>query len=282
MDLLQQRDFGDKINSAFKFASENFRPLFKALFFIASPVALLTGIASGMYQSNLLKSGGSNFSQYLSAEYFFTMLLGSVTYFLTYATVSAFMTLYEEKGSSADLTPGVVWQKLTENLGDSIGAMALYLIAVVIGMILLVFPGIYLAVALQLFMMFTIRERQPAVEALKSSRRIIKGNWWATLGLVLVMSVISSILSIIFQLPVLVTTIINTLGLGSASGSSPLWLIGASAFSTVGGGLVQSIVSVAIVLQYYHLTETHTASGLFAAIDTLGSGGPVRPQTEED
>ncbi|WP_332368767.1 hypothetical protein [Spirosoma telluris] len=57
IQLFQQRDFGDKINVTFQYITQNFRSLSLALLYIVGPVALLAGIASGVFQSNMLDLG---------------------------------------------------------------------------------------------------------------------------------------------------------------------------------------------------------------------------------
>ena len=136
--LLQERDFGQKMNASFEFASKNFAPLLKSLLFIAGPAALLSGIANGIFQSRLLNVPAianplANFSRYFVLEYLFVIIFSVVTYFLAYATVSSFITVYEERGSSIDITPGTVWAKLTENISSSLGAMVLSFILTLIG-----------------------------------------------------------------------------------------------------------------------------------------------------
>ena len=284
--LLQQRDFGQKMNASFDFVGKNFKPLFKALLFIAGPAALLTGIAQGMFQSRILAINANSFAlspfrQYLAIEYLFVIIFSSVTYFLSYATVSAFIALYEENGSSEQITPGIVWGKIAENIGASIGASFLFFVLVLIGIFFFFIPGIYLSVALQFFMIITIREKLGAADALKKSRQLIKDKWWSTFGLIVIMSFVTGIISIVFQLPVLITTIFSSLGLAKEWGNMKAWVIFGSAISILGTSIVQGLVWIALAFQYYNLVERQTGSGLLTDIDALGKGDWERPKNEE-
>lgn len=283
--LLQQRDFGQKINASFDFAMKNLGPLAKSIMFIAGPPALLSGIAQGMYQSRLLTAGIQKNSmeslyQYLTLEYFLVVLLSSVTYFLCYAAVSSFMVLYEEKGLGSKITPGDVWQKIVENLSVSITSSILALFAILIGLVFFIIPGIYLAVCFQLYLMVVIREKSSATDSLSRSRKLVDGKWWSTFGLVMIMSIIAGIISIVFQFPVLLATILTTLGLGNGIAGSPVVLIIASIISIVGSNFVNGLVWIAVGFQYYNLVERRDGSGLRSEIESLGSGEVQRPGEE--
>lgn len=283
--LLQQRDFGQKINASFDFAIKNLGPLAKSIMFIAGPPALLSGIAQGMYQSRLLTAGIQRNSmeslyQYLTLEYFLVVLLSSVTYFLCYAAVSSFMVLYEEKGLGSKIAPGDVWQKIVENLSVSITSSILALFAILIGLVFFIIPGIYLAVCFQLYLMVVIREKSSATDSLSRSRKLVDGKWWSTFGLVMIMSIIAGIISIVFQFPVLLATIFTTLGVGNGIAGSPVVLIIASIISIVGSNFVNGLVWIAVGFQYYNLVERRDGSGLRSEIESLGSGEVHRPGEE--
>lgn len=284
--LLKQRDFGQKMNASFEFATRNFSPLVKALIFIAGPSALLSGIAQGMFQSRslpLLQNGDifSRFDMYLNVEYLFVTIFSLITYFLAYATVSAFIVLYEEKGSAQSIDPATVWNKILENISVSIGAQIFSFVLILIGTMFFIIPGIYLGICFQLFMIIVIREKLSITDSLKRSYKLIRGKWWSTFGLIIIMSIVSSIVALVFQFPVLVTTIMNTLGLGKGITDSKGLMIAASIIAVVGTMVVQGIIWIAVAFQYYNLVERSEGSGLRAEIETLGSGNSERPDTED-
>ena len=61
-----------------------------------------------------------------------------------------------------------------------------YTVLVVVGMILLFFPGMYLAIAYMIWMPFVLFEDMGFWNALETSRKIITKNWWNFLLLALV------------------------------------------------------------------------------------------------
>ena len=284
--LLQQRDFGQKMNVSFEFVTQNFGPLLKALAIIAGPPALLCGIAQGMFQSRLLsgRPGGdvlNQFASYLSLEYLFVIVFSLITYFLAYAAVSAFLVLYEENKSSENLTTENVWKKLTENISGSIVAQIISVLLVLAGTVFFLIPGIYLAICFQFFMIIAIREKLSATDILKRSYKLIQGKWWSTFGLIVIMSIVSGIVSLFFQLPTLAVTIMSTLGFSAVGTNLKTLTIIASAISMVGSTVVQGIVWVAVAFQYYNLVERLEGSSLRAEIESLGKGGLERPNEED-
>ncbi|HEV7383185.1 MAG TPA: hypothetical protein VGN64_25485, partial [Dyadobacter sp.] len=167
--LLQQRDFGQKINASFDFAIKNLGPLAKAIMLIAGPPALLSGIAQGVFQSRLLTNGVEKNSidalyQYLTVDYFFVMLFSLIAYTLTYAVVCAYMVLYEEKGTGMPITPGDVWQKILQTLSATVVSTLLAMVVILIGFLFFFIPGLYLVICFQLYLMVVIREKLPATD----------------------------------------------------------------------------------------------------------------------
>lgn len=82
--------------------------------------------------------------------------------------------------------------------------MLLYSIVIAFGGILLLIPGIYLAVSCGLFMQIVTIEEIGAWSALKRSRELISGSWWRCFGIMFLITILVSILSVLVQLPVLV------------------------------------------------------------------------------
>lgn len=82
--------------------------------------------------------------------------------------------------------------------------LIIYVMVMVLGLILLLVPGVVLAVSLMFSMFGVVLEGQKAVEALNASHNLVWGHWWRTLGmlaliylpLLVVMSIIAAMLGI--------------------------------------------------------------------------------------
>jgi len=63
-------------------------------------------------------------------------------------------------------------------------------VAFIIGIALLIAPGVYLFVALSMAMPALVLEHKGPIEAMKFSLHLIRGRWWRTLGIFLVTAVV--------------------------------------------------------------------------------------------
>ncbi len=70
----------------------------------------------------------------------------------------------------------------------------LSLIVIIVGMILLVIPGIFCMISLAFSNFFVIVEENSVVNSMKKSFRLVSGNWWYTFGAILIISLISCII----------------------------------------------------------------------------------------
>lgn len=69
-------------------------------------------------------------------------------------------------------------------------AVVLFMVALCIGLVLLVIPGLILMVTLFFFWYFILLENQGAVTSLKSSHKLVWGNFWRTAAVITVAAVI--------------------------------------------------------------------------------------------
>ena len=77
----------------------------------------------------------------------------------------------------------------------------LYGLAYLIGLILLIVPGIYCAISFFFFAQAIIIEEQGPWSALGRSRKLVSGSWWRVLGILLLISILVSIFRMIIYYP---------------------------------------------------------------------------------
>jgi len=71
-----------------------------------------------------------------------------------------------------------------------IGALLLYMLAVTVGMILLIVPGIILSLSLFFYNALIIIDNEGVISSLTTSHRLVWGNWWRTAAVFLIPGVI--------------------------------------------------------------------------------------------
>ena len=115
-NLQQERDFGEKLNGSFTFVSQNFKPLLLLLIKGAVPLAIIAGIAQGVYTSGLFSAmdtiRNSNeitdvgvfslnwLSTVFAPVYLLSILFIFMTMVMTQCIVYGYMKIYNEKSGS--------------------------------------------------------------------------------------------------------------------------------------------------------------------------------------
>jgi hypothetical protein len=78
-------------------------------------------------------------------------------------------------------------------------ASIMYALAIMVGTILLVIPGIYLSIALLLYSVLFVTENCGARASLSRSRELVRGHWWRSLTVISVPLVLVMVVMIVVQ-----------------------------------------------------------------------------------
>ena len=282
IEFRQERDFGQLISASFEFIKVEFKMLMRLLFYIAGPMlvfSLLISIPSSIKTMTIIY-GGSLVNDPNPAQLFgsfgwsvFASIFQGFAVLLFFVSVYEYIRLYEEE--TTEITVKDVWEKVKKNFWMYFGAGIIVSIMVGAGIIFLLIPGIYLAVAVSFTFMVITMERVDAGRAIGRSFDIIKGNWWSTFGYYLVNIIIQALIVYTVALPLI---LLNTTFLAGyfATGaeSLPFWyyivftlLTIVSTIITVAGSL---IMYVAISFKYFSLVEEKEQIGLKRQIEKMG------------
>ncbi|MEZ0487686.1 hypothetical protein [Fibrella aquatica] len=292
----RRRDFGEKINATFTFVTEQIRGLGLSLLFIVGPLALVGGIISGYGQAKLLGSATSVntpdklmsfYASILSGPQLIGMVLQLFAYVLTSLVTFSYIRLYREKQTKDSIGVSEVWAEVQRYIGSGILLSIVTSIIMAFAFILLVLPGIYVAVVLTLAPAILVFERREVGQVISRSFKLISDNWWSTFGILLVMGIIVSIMSMVFTLP---SAILGGLfGAGVVKDISILTAV-LTALASVGGSILQGISATTIAFQYFSLVEEKEGTGLLSQIDSIGqlsttpgasTSGTLRNREEE-
>lgn len=160
-------------------------------------------------------------------------------------------------------------------LGDAVnGALAkfpmliagsiLYVLVILLGYLLLIIPGIIVSVSLMLTIVLICAEDLNAFNALKRSHNLIWGNWWRTLILV---SVISIIFSVLLMLLTLGITVVAPFLISGEDMSQAL--VVANIVSSALGGFIQPVFVAMLLVIYNDLLHRREGEDLDAEIEAL-------------
>ena len=291
IQLFQQRDFGDKINTTFQYITQNFRSLGVSLLYIVGPVALMAGIASGVMQSNIFDLGktaedaGRDSSapfavgyalalSFFSPAFWITMLFSLLAILAVSLATYAHMKVYARKTQpnaptsftgTVDISVAEVWEEMQPLIGRGVLISVLSAIISFIATMFFVIPGVYVGIVLSLGLVVTTFEGTDFGETWNRCFALIRDKWWSTFGLIIVMGIISAVVGMIFSVP---------------AGIS-FWLILGNVIATVGGTLLRALIYVAIGFQYTNLVERQEGRGLLSAIDSIGTS-PTQPRASDE
>jgi hypothetical protein len=149
----------------------------------------------------------------------------------------------------------------------------------------LIFPVIYAVLGFFLVIMFTalpaqIFGRNNIGSALTQSFKLLKGNWWSSLGLLILLMLIYNIVTIVFSIPFYVGIIVNMLAVIEVDPlvEVPTYLAMLNyvfgAILLIGTFISYTIPIVGMSLQYFNLSEIKEATSLIQRIDSFGESEP--------
>lgn len=279
VELRRTRDFSEKINATFEFSRQNLKPLGKALLYITGPFIVLQGLFNGLYQKEILGTGLRSFELFTRGEDAL-IWLGMAYIFILLGYVSSLIVVYEylrlseTRTNNQSIEVSELWDEVKRNYLPMIGSLFIMLIIIMIGVILLVLPGIYLMVVFSLIPPIMIIEKMGFSDAISRAFKLIAEKWWSTFGLIIIMSIIVGFMALIFSVPQVIFTFLLALHGSDASLQAPLWqeagMIISSIIYSAGAGLLQSLIFMSLGFQLYNLIERKEAKGLMSKLESFG------------
>ncbi len=282
------RDFGEIINDTFLFLKQNFKPLLKCLIYIAGIFIIMSTIASVIQQLKVanvigdIKTGAgtkSAFSKFnFGIEYFITIIISYVTYFLMMLIIFCYMAVYQENDKR---TPTVdeVWTFCKYYFLRFIIANVLFGLLFIAGFVLCLLPGIYLLPIISLMSASIVLENAGINFAFSRGFNLIKEHWWSTFAAMLIVYIIFYATTLLFSIPLSLASGV-TLFIPNANVSKPL-LILASVITHI-CQLFVAIPTVATGLLFFSLVERKEAAGLMQRIQTFGNDNAAKDLPEEE
>ena len=267
------------VTVTFDFIRLNFRALGRAILFIAGPPIALLAVLSGLLFIDMLDvsqydvATASAFSGFLSKAAT-TVLLGYVVAAILMAVITCYVLIYLERKGEGEIEVAEVRQRLFGNLGLVVGTLLATTIITFIGFLLFAIPGIYLAVALSIILAVRMVERKGYFESIRRCTALMTGHWWSTLGLMIVMSLLVTGIGWMLSIPqyvVMSMYALTTADSGSYSNAYRLALIITTIIQSFGTNLLNSILIVAVTLNYFNLVERKEGVGAMARIEEIGA-----------
>lgn len=133
-------------------------------------------------------------------------------------------------------------------------ASLLYVLAMMLGYIALIIPGIILSLSLAFFGLCIVLEGDGIIESLKHSHRLVWGHWWRTAVIATVVFVIYYVFSLAIQIPFIVLEQVLTTPEPAANGAAEVVQSFAplvnGIFSTL-GSILAAVVTVPLMVAVF-------------------------------
>jgi hypothetical protein len=285
LNLKKVRDFGEVINDTFVFLKQNFKPLFKILI----PITILFVVANillAVFQfinlQDIYKSTNGNLAGVLLNKSVTTSLItglfGSIVYFIVALTTYCYVAVYiENKSETPEMAQ--VWGFFKYYFFRYIGIRLLTGIALVVGLVLCLLPGIYLMPIVSLTVAAVVLENRGTFNAISRGFILIKQDWWMSFGTLVILIMILYAFVITLTLPSLI--IGGSASLLTPNFNRPIYAIIIQ--SIISGLSVYSYVIVIIgnCILFYSLVEKKESEGLLDRINDLDQNSNNQDQPEE-
>lgn len=302
INFRQVRSFGEVISDTFEFFRENARTLMVAIFYYGGPPILLLSVFTGLfllkYQNAIGKLGkgaGGGIdslseitSSLFSWEMIMTIFLSLGSTILLTTTVYSYVKIYVT--TSEPITKESVWEMIKEKwlmvLGSTLAFGLLLMLIILFGMLLIgvtvgigalfILPAmVYLMVALSLFLHVQFMEETSFSVAVRRSFELVKGNFWSTFGVVMILFLIYAVASSVFGLPLQILSFLTTLNTVQGATEEPgavvkLLQILASILANVGSYAAYPLINIGLFFQYFSIVESRENVGMLSQLEKFG------------
>jgi hypothetical protein len=283
INFKKKRDLGTILSDTFQFLSSEWKPFFGTILKI-SIIPILIAICAVVYYGMSSVSFLGDFSQIADFQggFNFSDLLLPIlaflfSYLIAYAliTVAALAYIKSYIDNKGVVNYEEVQNSTKEKFWPYVGLFFLNGIIVFFGALFCFLPGIYFGIVLSLSICLLIFQNKSVTDAINDSFSFIKGHWWETFGILIVVQLIIIFISFILDLPATlyqaadITSIIQ----GDASNeilksfSDPIYLM-LIALSYFIKFILYIVATVATVFIYYDIKEQKDPST--EIIDEIG------------
>lgn len=279
INLREERDFGEKFNATFQFARQNFKNLSLSLLFLGAPLMIVVSLLVAYMQADM-QIGSVDYAKGLP-DGFWTLYLTIIpVYLIAYSWLMTVTYAYltEYLNGNREITPGQVFSRASQKIVRILVANIITGIMILFASFLLIIPGIYLLVALTFVQVIVIVEDVPVFKSISRSMALIKGKWWSTFGLIIVMSIVLGLMQLVFTIPTYINLFVK--GLHHNLFAFDAVTIISNAIGTIGMSLLYPLFFIAIAFQYFNMVERHENKGLKQQIDLAGMHAEAVPKNE--
>lgn len=270
---LRPRGVGEILDAAFRLCFTHWRALVTATLVVVVPVQILaTIVLFSAFPEGLTTDEevlGTQAAEELSVFTAGVVVSGVLTGLMVLLAIAACFKAVADAylGTEPDWRSSVRFA--IRRLGSLLWISVLYFLGVLLGILALILPGIFLAVAWSLSFPAALVEDARGAGALKRSFQLVRGRWWPVFAVLLVgailVSVIANIIEFIVLAPVFFTE--SLLAVAILSGLS----------SIVGYAISTPLQAAIVAIVFFDQRVRKEGLDLELLAQRLGSEAPVGP-----
>jgi hypothetical protein len=252
MEIKKERTTGELINDTFAFVLQNFVGLYKPILLFASPSALISAFFYSKLQLSLLTNQEYGNTTINNIIYITTLVVANV---LLYGVVYGYVYFHIKEGKNK-FSIDDIGTYMKHYMGKISAALLFMITFIVIGLFLFIVPGIYLCIPLLFLVAVLLFEGLDFQMAFLRCLLLIKGKWWSTFGMFLLINAIVLVFGLIIKIPEFIYTLLLKTNLNKQVTSLPLQFSIAATTTQFLVFFLQIFPIVFIILQYFNINES--------------------------
>ncbi|MBB6460500.1 glycerophosphoryl diester phosphodiesterase membrane domain-containing protein [Flammeovirga kamogawensis] len=275
-DFNKERGLGEKIEFTFSFWKENFKVILISILTLVTPFGIVGGGMTTYVTASMTKGVLTNpmdsdpFAMVANPLFIIGNILIIFSFIMLTSVGTAIIKVYLE---NEELTATKIRESAISNLRKIFGISVASYFLIFIGSMAFLIPGIYLAIGFSLAVPLVVFENASISEALSKSRKLVSGNWWSTLGYLIVISFIASFFGSIISFVGGLFSGVNAESLLSSNGefssTYSFVLLTINFISNLVTPVFYVIVYFGIVVQYFSLKEQKEATSILNDVEAM-------------
>ncbi len=272
-ELLKNRSISEVAVDTIRFVRDHFKIVLKPLLVYALPLLVLVNLLPYLMMDSFMSG---NVMDMMGVSLLIVIGALVVVYLVYFIGVSAVHQVYHQK---QDTDPTAYFKDCLNRYGGSfIVVLILYTIAITLGFIVFVLPGIYLTIAFYTAGVVLFFEQETSTDALGRAMKLSKGFWWYSFLAVVLLALFVYIVSAVLALPAIFLAFLAGMSgheaylLNPGEEGAMFWVMAAlNVISETLGGLVQVISGIGAAMLYFSLKEKQEGSSIQDQLDELES-----------
>jgi hypothetical protein len=259
---------GEILDAALKIYRRNFKTLSMAVLVLVVPLSILDTLITASTTKNAFDYTGTSTTVDSSGSFFAGALARLLLSVLTFSVATAACYHAVIRGYFGEQT---TWQESLRygisHLWRMLGLGLLALLGLIVPFVLLIVPGIWLAVRWSVAAPALLAEEIGPARALGRSFGLVKGRWWPTFGALICMYILISIAQFI---------VVSLMGvIFATSGSQVVVAVVLTILTAIASAITYPLQAAVFTLIYFDLRVRKEGFDLQLMAQRMGSGSAV-------